>query len=173
MYAGMILLISPCSKGKQVLEALQSTCQSAGLHVPNLGQARRALETRGYSALVIDQAVLDLEPEAASILLQSGGAALPVFVSLAVASPERVAAEVRAALARNDEVARRARQVAQEEVWCWLKDLVTGLTLECDLALKLPSVSDEVASKLLSLKRLTNEVRLRLEEKTEAAGVPR
>jgi hypothetical protein len=169
----MILLISPCSKGKQVLEVLQSTCHGAGLHVPNLGQARRALETRGYSALVIDQAVLDLEPEAASILLQSAGAALPVFVSLAVASPERVAAEVRAALARNEEVAKRARQVAQEEVWCWLKDLVTGLTLECDLALKLSSVSDELEKNLLSLKGLTNEMRLRLAEETEAAGVPR
>jgi hypothetical protein len=33
----------------------------------NLGQARKVLEKRQFSALVIDQVVLDMEPEAASV----------------------------------------------------------------------------------------------------------
>jgi hypothetical protein len=169
----MILLVSPCSKAKQILDVLESSCGQPAVCASNLGQARKALREDKFSALVIDQAALDTEPDALSVLLQHAGAALPVFVSLAVASPERVASEIRAALARNDEVARRAQQVAREELRTWLKDLVTGLTLECDLALELPSVSAQVESKLLSLKSLTNELRLRLEGETQGLDAPR
>jgi hypothetical protein len=159
----MILLVSPCSKAKQVLDVLEKSCEEPAVHASNLGQARKALQESQFSALVIDQAVLDMERDAASGLLQHAGAALPIFVNLAVASTERVTSEVRAARARNDEVARRAQRVARAEVRSWLKDLVTGLTLECDLALKLPSVSGDIENKLLCLRSLTNEVRMRLE----------
>jgi len=164
----MILLVSPSCKGKQVVREIERACDAPVWLVLNLDQADKAMASNEYSALVVDQPVLDMEPDAVSFFLQRAGRGLPIFVSLTVACPERVAAEVRAALARNDQVMRRARQLARDDLRSELKDIVTGLTLECDLTLNLPSVAGDVETRLLRLQNLTGEIRHLLEDDSRA-----
>jgi hypothetical protein len=166
----MILLVSPSPKGKQVVREIEKACNTPVWLVLNLDQADKAMASNEYSAVVVDQPVLDMEPDAVSFFLQRAGRALPIFVSLTIACPERVAAEVRAALGRNDQVTRRARQLAREDLRSELKDIVTGLTLECDLTLNLPSMGGDVETRLLGLQRLTGEIRELLEDDSQRAA---
>lgn len=167
----MILLVSPSSKGKQVVREIERTCNAPVWLVLNLDQAEKAMGSNEYSAVVVDQPVLDMEPDAVGFFLQKAGRALPIFVSLTVACPKRVASEVRTALARNDQVAHRARQLARDDLRSELKDIVTGLTLECDLALNLPSVAGDVERRLLRLQNLTGEIRELLEDGLRPAAL--
>jgi hypothetical protein len=58
--------VSSSSKGKQALGNIEKACNMPVWLVLNLDQARTALESNEYSALVVDQAVLDTEPDASS-----------------------------------------------------------------------------------------------------------
>src|SRR5579863_9716929 len=112
----MILLITPSSKGQECALALQQATSEQTSLASTLRQASSLLRSEEFSAVVIDQLVLDSEPDESETLLQHVGTAIPVYVNLAVSGIRRLVNELRVALQRRQREAQVARKQAEREL---------------------------------------------------------
>ena len=109
MTEDMILLITPSSRGQECAQALLATT-SLPTHVASTLQAAVAkLREQEYLAVVIDQCLMEVEPDEGELMLQHLGSAFPVYVNCAISGIERVVREVRSALSRRVRERRRDR----------------------------------------------------------------
>ena len=88
-----------------------------------------------YSAVVIDQFLMEAEPDEGEVMLQHLGSAFPVYVNCAISGIERVVREVRSALSRRVREEEIARVSATRVIWSELKESVTAILLSCDMVL--------------------------------------
>src|ERR1700683_1217571 len=85
----------PFPNGKKCVDALKIATNREVQWAQNLQQAAAHLREQTYSAAVIDQFLLETEPEESDQMLEHLGTAFPVYVHLAVTGRERVRREVR------------------------------------------------------------------------------
>lgn len=91
----------------------------------SLHRAAKYLQTVNYSAVVVDQLLVDAEPVEAEMLAQHMEMATPLYVNFAVSGVERVVRELRLALPRRKKEESNARLSAQQNLrneWtksCW------------------------------------------------------
>src|SRR5579871_3347989 len=97
----MILMITPSSRVQECAPALQEATSEATKVVGSLQQAGLLLREEEYSAVVIDQALIEVEPEESDLLLNHLGTAVPVYINFAISGVERVQRELRVALERH------------------------------------------------------------------------
>ncbi len=121
------------------------------------------LRNSEYSALLLDEAVVESEPDAIDILLQHAGMAVPVSVNLAISSTQRVIRDVKITLRRHEESRLIAIRAAESLLRTELRGAVTGILLSTELALRIPSMPTEALDKLKSVCQLAGEIRTRLE----------
>jgi hypothetical protein len=159
---GMILLITPSNRIKECAQSLQSATNHSVDLAPSLPAASNKLREREYDAVILDQFLMEAEPDESDQLLQHVGTATPVYVNFAISGVERVVRETRTSLARRRGEEQVARQSAQRAVWNELREDVTGLLLSCDLALAVPGVPGAAADKLRSMHELACHIRERL-----------
>ena len=76
-----------------------------------LRQAAGCLRAQDFSAVVIDQSAVDLEPDESDSLLQRLGTAVPVYVNFAIHGMQRVVRELRVALQRREREGQIARHI--------------------------------------------------------------
>jgi hypothetical protein len=167
----MILLITPSARAQDCAEAfLQATNETA--HVATtLQQAVSQLRAHEYSAVVIDQSLLDAEPDASEMLLQHIGMAMPVYVNFAISGIERVVRELRAALCRRKREAIIARQGAEQALRSELRGTVTALLLSCELALQMPHLPHAAETKIRAAYELAREMRAKIGLASEDTAV--
>jgi hypothetical protein len=159
----MILLVSRASVSPEVV-AWVSHEIGIGLHVSaSLEEGSRWLRGANCAVAVVDAGWLETDPSAVDHLLSENPALLPVFPNLAVCGPERLACEIKAALRRGGRERQRASDCARRELWIHLKNSLTAMLLNCDLALQIPELPDEAAKKLLLLHDLATKMRDQLE----------
>ena len=113
----------------------------------NLRRATTNLRNEEYSAVVLDDAMVDADPDAVDILLSTSGMAVPVYVNLALSNSARVAREVRLALRRHDEVRTIAMRAAESLLRSELRGAITGILLSTELVLKSQDLSLECRRK--------------------------
>lgn len=136
-----------------------------GFPVENVSNQRDGLarlRRQEYSIVVVDDAVAESDPEGAELLWKHAGLAIPVQINFAISGTARLVREVRAALARREQehvLAMRAAAIAVESD---LRDTVTGLILQSQLALADPEVSPQLAAKLKTVADLAGSLRQRL-----------
>jgi hypothetical protein len=128
----------------------------------SLRAALTRLRQKEFSAIILDQNLLDADPAALETLAQHFGTASPVYVNLALHSAERVVREVRLALARREAEQAIAGQAAAATLRNDLRDAVTGILLSSQLALQLASLPDEAQHKLRTVCDLAESIRERL-----------
>ena len=158
----MILLITPSGRGQECGKALEEAT-SQPVHVAeSLRQAVIRLRAEEYSAVVIDQCLLELEPDQSEMVLQHIGTAIPVHINFAISGIERVVRELRAALHRRKREELVARQAAEQVLCSELKDAVTAMLLSCELALQVPNLPVPAAEKIRTVHQLARELRTRL-----------
>jgi hypothetical protein len=107
----MILLITASARGQQCADSLQVATGEETHWAPNLQEAARRLREQTFSAAVIDQFLLETEPEESELVLEHLGTAFPVYINFGVTGMERLMREVRSALhrrKREETAARRA-----------------------------------------------------------------
>jgi hypothetical protein len=104
----MILLITPSVRGQECAEAVRAATGLPTNAVASLREAASKLRGEEYSAAIIDQFLLEPEPDESDQMLQHLGAAIPVYVNFAISRMERVVREIRTALSRRE----REEQVA-------------------------------------------------------------
>jgi hypothetical protein len=159
----MILLITTAANGPQCAESLYASTGQPTQWARSLQEAACRLREQTYSAAVIDQFLLDTEPEESDQMVEHLGTALPVYVNFAVTGMERLLQEVRVALHRRRREEGVARRAVAEQMHSEMSETLTAMLLSCELAMSEPDVPGPAVEKIRTIDNLARELRLRLE----------
>jgi hypothetical protein len=159
----MILLITPQSRGPECADALFAATSQETHWAPTVQEAATRLREQTYSAAVIDQFLLETEPEESDQMVEHLGTAFPVYINFAVTGMERLVREVRSALHRRKREEATARRVVAEQMNSELRETLTAMLLSCELAMSVPDVPAPAADKIRAIDNFARELRLRLE----------
>lgn len=159
----MILLITPSSRGQQCSDSLQAATGLAVHWAHNLQEASARLREQTYAAAVIDQFLLESEPEESEQTIEHLGTAFPVYINFAVTGLERMVREARSALHRRKREESAARRAVVEQMQSEMRETLTAMLLSCELAMSVPNVPGPAAEKIRAIDNLARELRLRLQ----------
>src|SRR5438067_8185231 len=118
--------------------------------------------------VVMDEGFLESSPALADALLARASGATAVFINLAISSCQRLVREVRLALQRQQREKLLAARAAEDSLRGEISNHLTGILLNCELAIKNP-LSAEAGAKLRDTQHLTGELKARL---ARTASVP-
>lgn len=159
----MILLITSSSRGPEYAVALENAIGEEAEIATTTKRALAQLRNGEYSAMLIDEAFVESEPDAIDMLLRHAGMAVPVYVNLAVSGPQRVIRDMKVTLRRQEESRMIAIRAAESLLRTELRGAVTGILLSTELALRTPDLPIDAADKMRSVCQLASEIRSRLE----------
>ena len=159
----MILLITPSARGQQCAQVLRDSTGSVTDWAQDLQEAATRLREQTYSAAVIDQFLLETEPEEAERMLEHLGTAFPVYINFAVTGMERLVREVRSALHRRKREESVARRAVEDQMRSEMRETLTAMLLSCELAMSVPDVPAPAIEKIRSIDNLARELRVRWE----------
>jgi hypothetical protein len=159
----MILLITSSANGPQCADALHAATGQETQWAQTLQGAATRLREQTYSAAVIDQFLLETEPDESDQMLEHLGTAFPVYVNFAVTGMERLVREVRSALHRRQREEGAARRAVAEQMQSEMRETLTAMLLSCELAMSVPHVPPPAVEKIRAIDNLARELRLRLE----------
>jgi hypothetical protein len=128
------------------------------------------LRRREYSIVVVDDVLVESDPEGAEFLWKHAGLAIPLQFNFAISGTARLVREIRSALARREQEQALSLRAAAVAVESELRDTVTGLILQSQLALAEPELSPELAAKLTTVVELAGSLRQRLKDGTQITG---
>ena len=86
----MILLITPSARGQECAVTLKEATVEETHWAENLPQAVARLRELAYSTVVLDQFLLENEPNESDQVLEHLGTAFPVYLNFAVSGMERL-----------------------------------------------------------------------------------
>lgn len=158
----MILLVTPSARIKECAQSLESATSHPVHTATSLQEAGSRLREQEYAAVILDQFLVEAEPEEGEQIIQHFATATPVYTNFAISGIPRVVRDTRTALARRRREEQAARQSAERAVWNELREDVTALLLSCDLALAVPGVPEPAAEKLRSVHELACHIRGRI-----------
>jgi len=158
----MILLITPSARAQECAAALLTSTNLPTDVAPTLQAAVGKLREQEYAAVVLDQFLMEVEPDEGEQLLQHLGTAFPVYVNCAICGIDRIVREVRSALSRRKREEEIARSSATRAIWSELKEDVTGILLSCDLVLASKEVPAPAAGKIQVIHDLATQMRSKL-----------
>jgi hypothetical protein len=159
----MILLVTPSERASECAVALRAATGEEVMVAESLAPATTLLRAETYLVVVLDQYVLETDPQEAEATLEHLGTAIPVQVNLAVSGMERLVREVRAALQRRQREEVRARHAAIGRLQSELNGTVTALLLSSELALETAGLPSAAAEKIESVHELVKKLRKQLE----------
>ena len=159
----MILLITPQSKGPEFADALYAATTRKRAGLENLQEAATRLREQAYAVAVIDQFLLETEPEESDRVLEHLGTAYPVYVNFALTGMDRLLREVRFALHRRKREESAATRAVAEQMNCQMRETLTAMLLSCELAMSVPNIPLLAAEKIRTIDNLARELSLRLE----------
>ncbi len=159
----MILLVTPNQHAAECAAALQESTGEEIAVAESLRRTATLLRSESYVAVVLDQNLLETEPDEIETTMQHLGTAIPVQVNLAISGIDRLVREVRSAVQRRKREERVARQAALQTLHSELNQTLTALLLDCDLALQVPALPPAALEKLQSTQHLLKQLRAQLE----------
>jgi signal transduction histidine kinase len=159
----MILLVTTSSRAKDYAAALQRGTGHKAQVASSVPQATAKLQAAEYSVMATDQSILESDLGAMDNLLNHCGAAMPIQVNLAVHSPDRIVREVQVALRRSESERVVAERLAGRVLRHELRNELTGILLNSELALRGAAVPQDVSEKIRSVRELAEKMRARLE----------
>ncbi len=158
----MILLVTPSERAFECAAALHVNTGEEVAIAESLAQATTLLRAQCYLAVVLDQYLLETEPDEAETAFEHLGTAIPVQVNLAISGMDRLVREVRVAVLRRQREEARARQAAVGKLHSELSGTVTALLLSAELAMETPGLPSAAAKKLESVHELVQQLREQL-----------
>ena len=159
----MILLITPQSRGPELAQLINESTSQETHWAQCVQQASTQLRENAYSAVVIDQFLLETEPDESDQMIEHLGTAFPVYINFAVTGLDRLIREVRSALCRRRREESAARRSVAAQMNSEMRETLTALLLSCELAMSVPDVPRSAAEKIRTIDTLARELRLRLE----------
>ncbi|HZW80035.1 MAG TPA: hypothetical protein VFF50_06170 [Candidatus Deferrimicrobiaceae bacterium] len=158
----MILLITPSARGPECAATLNESTGNEAHWAENLQQAMARLREQTYSAVVMDQFILENEPAESDQVLEHLDTAFPVYINFAVSGMERLVREVRSALHRRKREETQARRSVEQQFRSEMGESLTSMLLSCELAMAVPGIPGPAAEKIRAVDNLAREMRLRL-----------
>jgi hypothetical protein len=159
----MILLITPQAKGPEFASLLHSATSQETHWAQTVQVAATRLREHSYSVVVIDQFIMETEPDESEQMIEHLGTAYPVYINFAVSGLDRLSREVRSALHRRKREESVARRAVAEQMNSEMRETLTAMLLSCELAMSVPDVPGPAAEKIRTIDTLARELRLRLE----------
>ena len=159
----MILLITPSASGPQCADSLRSATGQETHWAKTLQEAATRLREQTYSAAVIDQFLVETEPDESDQMIEHLGTAFPVYVNFAVTGMDRLVREVRVALHRRKREEGAVRRAVAEQMRNEMSETLTAMLLSCELAMSVPDTPHPAVEKIRTIDNLARELRLRLE----------
>ncbi len=159
----MILLITPSARGQQCADSLSAATGQETHWARHLQEAAARLREQTYTSAVIDQFLLETEPEESQQTIEHLGTAFPVYINFGVTGMDRLVREVRAALHRRSREESVARRAVAEQMHSEMRETLTALLLSCELAMSVPDVPMPAVEKIRAIDNLAREMRLRLQ----------
>src|ERR1700733_6625532 len=158
----MILLITALAKALDCAAALQEVTAEPVQVAATLQEAIAQLQAHEFSAVVLDQLLLDAEPDDVETIFKHIGTAVPVYSNFAISGIERVSRELRSAIHRRRRELLVARQEAEQDLRSELKGTITALLLSCEMALGVPNLPMLAETKIRAVDALAREMRAKL-----------
>ena len=158
----MILLITPSARGQQCVDTLQAELGEQAHWAQTLQEASTRLREQTFSAAVIDQFLLETEPQESDQMLEHLGTAFPVYINFAVTGMDRLVRETRSALHRRKREETIARRAVEEQMRSEMRETLTAMLLSCELAMTMPGIPTPAVEKIRSIDNLARELRVRL-----------
>ena len=158
----MILLITSSSHGQECAKALLAATHVKTELASDVRTALTRLREQEFSAVVIDESLLEPSAKSIDALVKHMGRAVPVFVNLAVSRMERVIRDVQAGLRRAEQERSLARTAVESDLRSQLRGELTGILLWTQQALETPSLPAAAEAKLKSVYDVADKMRLRL-----------
>jgi hypothetical protein len=159
----MILLVTPSARGQQFADSLHAATGEETHWAESPQQAATRLREQTYSAAVIDQFLLETEPEESEQMVEHLGTAFPVYINFAVTGTERLVREARTAVHRRKREESAARRAVVEQMRSEMRETLTAMLLSCELAMSVPDLPRPAAEKIRAIDNLARELRLRLQ----------
>lgn len=159
----MILLITPSARGQHCADALNAATGLKTEWASDLQQAATRLREQGYVAVILDQFLVETNPEETDQLIEHLGTALPVHINFAVTGMERLVREVRSALHRRKYEESAARRAVVQQMHSEMRETLTALLLSCELAISVPDMPPPAAEKIRVIDSFARELRMRLQ----------
>ena len=159
----MILLITSSANGPRCAESLYAATGQETHWAQTLQEGATRLREQTYSTAVIDQFLLETEPEESDQMIEHLGTTFPVYVNFGVTGMERLVREVRSALHRRRGEEGAARRAVAAQMHSEMSETLTAMLLSCELAMSVPNVPNPAAEKIRAIDNLARELRLRLE----------
>jgi hypothetical protein len=158
----MILLITPSARGQECAAMLKEATSEETHWAEDLAQAGARLREQVYSAVVLDQFLLENEPSESDQILEHLGTAFPVYLNFAVSGMQRLLREVRSALHRRKREEETARRSVEQRIRSEMCESLTAMLLSCELAMAVPEVPPPAAEKIRLIDDLAREMRMKL-----------
>jgi hypothetical protein len=159
----MILLVTPSARGQECAECLVSATGLPTDWAATIEKAVTRLREQTYTAVVIDQFVVETDPEESDQLIEHLGTSFPVYVNFAISGMERLVRDVRSALHRRTREESAARRAVAEQMHSEMSETLTAMLLSCELAISVPDVPGPAVEKIHAIDNLARELRRRLE----------
>ncbi len=159
----MILLVTCSKAGAECAKILEQSLKESVVLADSLRKASSMLRNQEYSALVLDDPMVDTDAEGLETVLHGAGMAVPVYVNLAISNGPRVVREVKSALRRHEHSRQVALRAAESLLRSEIRDAVTGILLSTELALQSPELPMEAEEKMKTVSHLAAQIRERLE----------
>jgi len=159
----MILLITPSARGQECADSLQNATGEEARWARTVQEAATRLREQTYSAAVIDQFLLETEPQESEQMMEHLGTAFPVYINFAVTGMERLVRETRAALHRRQREESAAKRAVKEQMRSEMCETLTAMLLSCELAMSVPDVPGPAVDRIRSIDNLARELRTRLQ----------
>jgi hypothetical protein len=158
----MILLITPSARGLECATTLKESTGKETHWAGNLQEAVARLREQSYSAVVIDQFLLENEPAESDQVLEHLGTAFPVYVNFGISSMERLVNEVRFGLRRRKREEAQARLSVEQQFRSEMFESLTSMLLSCELAMSVAGVPPPAAEKIRIIDNLARDIRQKL-----------
>jgi hypothetical protein len=158
----MILLITSLAKAQDCAKGLQEATTEPVQVAATLPAAVAQLQANEFSAVVLDQLLLDAEPDDVETIFKHMGTAVPVFTNFAISGIDRISRELHSALHRRKRELQSARQEAEQALRSELRGTITALLLSCEIALDVPNLPVLAEAKMRAVDVLAKEMRAKL-----------
>ena len=149
--------------GQQCADSLQAATGEESHWAQNLQEAAIRLREQTYTARVIDQFLIETEPEESEQMSEPRVTAFLVYINFAVTGTELLVREVRSALPRRKREQTAARRAVIEQIRYEMRETLTALQLSCEQAMSVPDVPVPAVERIRSIDNLARELRFRLE----------
>ena len=145
-------LLAIAEGGTVFLDEVASAETGQPAHIAaSLQDAAGKLRSEEYAAVVLDQFLLEAEPDESERILQHLGTSVPIYTNFAIIGVERVLREIRTALLRRHREEQLARQSAAQALRNELKETVTAMLLSCDMALRVAGMPEAAAEQIRTI----------------------